>query len=117
MRTLTGMGRDAALGAVGVGASMLGVVGQAAREGIRLQDIAARLSINARGAGEKGADATALRREFENAAIANPGVKAADVAAGAAGFVAVIDLVLALERSAGLEFQQVADVVQERRRN
>lgn len=88
MRTLTGMGRDAALGAVGIGASALGVVGQAAREGVRLQDIAARLSINARGAGEKGADATTLRREFENAAIANPGVKAEDVAAGTSKYIA-----------------------------
>ena len=101
MRTLTGMGRDAALGAVGIGASALGVVGQAAREGVRLQDIAARLSINARGAGEKGADATTLRREFENAAIANPGVKAEDVAAGAAGFVAKTGDLSAARRFSG----------------
>lgn len=101
MRTITGMGRDAALGAVGIGASALGVVGQAAREGVRLQDIAARLSINARGAGEKGADAGTLRREFENAAIANPGVKAEDVAAGAAGFVAKTGDLAAARRFSG----------------
>lgn len=101
MRTLTGMGKDAALAGVGIGASMLGVVGQAAREGVKLQDIAARLSINARGAGEKGVDATTLRREFENAAIANPGVKAEDVAAGAAGFVAKTGDLSAARRFSG----------------
>ena len=74
--------------AAGVALSGAGLVGQAAREGMRLQDTSNRLSIAARGAGEVGADPAALRREFENAAIANPGVSAADVASGAAGFVA-----------------------------
>jgi hypothetical protein len=64
------------------------------------QDAGSR-SINARGAGEKGADATTLRREFENAAIANPGVKAEDVAAGAAGFVAKTGDLSAARRFSG----------------
>jgi hypothetical protein len=88
LRTLTGLGKDAALAGVGAGGAVLGIVGQAAREGAQLQDTANRLSISARGAGETGADASTLRREFEAAAIANPGVKAADVAAGAQSFVA-----------------------------
>lgn len=88
LRTISGLGRDAVFAgasAFGVG---LGIVGGAAREGVRLQDISSRLSINARGAGERGADATALRKEFEAAALQAPGVKAADIAEGAAGFVA-----------------------------
>lgn len=101
LRTITGVSKDAALFGVGLGASTLGIVGQAAREGVQLQDIATRLSIAARGAGEKGADATTLRREFESAAIANPGVKAADVAAGAAGFVAKTGELGAARRFAG----------------
>ena len=88
MKAIAGIGKDAALAGVGIGASLLGVVGQAAREGVQLQDISNRLSIASRGAGEKAVDPTVLRREFEAAAIANPGVKATDVAAGAAGFVA-----------------------------
>ena len=88
IKTVVGISKDAALAGVGFGASLLGVVGQAAREGVQLQDISTRLSVNARGAGEKGVDPTVLRREFEAAALANPGVKATDVAAGAAGFVA-----------------------------
>jgi len=74
--------------AIGAGLSGVGIVGQAAREGMQLQDISNRISIASRGAGEKAVDPTVLRREFEAAAIANPGVKATDVAAGAAGFVA-----------------------------
>lgn len=86
-----GLGRIASVAkyaAIGVGLSSAGIIGQAAREGMQLQDVANRLSIASRGAGEKAVDPTALRREFEAAALANPGVKATDVAAGAAGFVA-----------------------------
>lgn len=87
-RTIAGLGKDALFaGAASFGAG-LGIVGGAAREGVRLQDLSNRLSINARGAGERGADPTALRKEFEAAALQAPGVKAADIAEGAAGFVA-----------------------------
>ena len=77
-----------AFGAAAALGAGLGVVGGAAREGMRLQDASSRLAINARGAGQEAVDAATLRREFESAATANPGVKAADLAEGAQEFVA-----------------------------
>jgi len=67
---------------------ILASIGLAARDSMKLQDAVNRVSINARGAGEAFVNATTLRKEFEAAAIANPGVAAADIAEGAAGFVA-----------------------------
>ena len=74
--------------ALGAGAASLGIVGQAAREAISLRDSANRISIGARGAGEKGVDPGVLAREFQQAALKSPGVKAEDVAEGTASFVA-----------------------------
>jgi hypothetical protein len=82
------LAKDGAIATVGGAAAALGVVGAAARDGMRLQDASNRLSISARGAGEKGADPTALRKEFEAAVVDAPGIKAADVAEATAGFVA-----------------------------
>jgi hypothetical protein len=82
------LGKDVAMSAVGAGFGALGVIGGAAREGMRLQDSTNRLSISARGAGEKGADPTTLRKEFEAAAMGAPGIKAADISEGVQGFVA-----------------------------
>ncbi len=80
--------KESAVGTIGAAAGALGLVGAAAQEGMRLQESSNRLSISARGAGEKGADATTLRREFEAAAADAPGIKAADIAEGVQGFVA-----------------------------
>jgi Phage-related minor tail protein len=79
VRGLASKGFGAAIGAAGLA---LGTVGAAARESVSLGDVARRLAISARGAGEKAADPTALQREFENTAIGTPGISANDVAAG-----------------------------------
>lgn len=88
LKTIGRLGKDVALAGIGIGASALGVVGGAAREGVRLNDITNRLSISARGAGEQAADPSQLRREFQAAALGAPGIKAADIAEGVQGFVA-----------------------------
>lgn len=75
-------------GAAGLVGAGLGIAGGAAREGMKLQEASNRLSISARDAGGKGADPIALRKEFEAAALANPGIKAMDIAEGAQSFVA-----------------------------
>ncbi len=75
-------------GAAGFVGAGLGIAGGAAREGMKLQEASNRLSISARDAGGKGADPIALRKEFEAAALANPGIKAMDIAEGAQSFVA-----------------------------
>jgi hypothetical protein len=80
--------RSGAAAAAGLGLASLGVVGQAAREAVQLRDTANRISIGARGAGQAGVDPAVLAREFQRAAINSPGVKATDVAAGTASFVA-----------------------------
>lgn len=82
------LGREGGAAALGLGVASLGIVGQAAREAIALRDSANRISIGARGAGEKGVDPAVLAREFQQAALASPGVKATDVAEGTASFVA-----------------------------
>lgn len=75
-----GLGRRA----VGAG---VGLADAAVHESLATQAIATRVSINARGAGQQGADPTMLRKEFEAAALANPGVKAEDVGKGAQAYV------------------------------
>lgn len=81
---LAGRGLTAALGGVSLAA---GTVGAAAREQVALTDFARRLAISGRAPGEKAADAQMLTREFENTALANPGVGAMDVAEGTQSFV------------------------------
>lgn len=82
--SITGVAGAVAGAAAGIA---LATVGSAAREVMKLQEISNRISISSRGAGEKAVDPTVLRREFEAAAIANPGVKSEDIAAGTAAFV------------------------------
>jgi hypothetical protein len=89
MGAMVGIGKDLAIGAASaIGGGFLGMTGAAGREAMKLQDLATRIAINARGAGEEQVNATTLRKEFENTAIANPGVKATDIAEGVASFVA-----------------------------
>jgi hypothetical protein len=57
----------------------IGLVGGAVRESMETQAIANRVSINARMAGQEGADPTQLRKEFERAAVATPGQSAGDI--------------------------------------
>ena len=85
IRGLASKGFHAALGAAGLA---LGTVGAAARESVSLNDVARRLAISSRGAGEKAADSATLQREFENTALATPGISANDVAAGTQLYVA-----------------------------
>ena len=65
----------------------LDVASQAIRETAKLDEMANRISISARGYGQKGVDKTALRRSFEQTAIETPGIKSEEVAAGTAAFV------------------------------
>jgi hypothetical protein len=89
LERIAGMGKDAVLsGAAGLGAVGVGLVGSAARDSMRLQEAANRLSINSRGAGQEYADPTKLRKEFEATAQASPGIKSSDVADALSAFVA-----------------------------
>jgi hypothetical protein len=83
-----GIGADAIMtGAAGLGAVATGAVGLAARDAMRLQETANRISINSRAAGQEFADPTKLRKEFEATAMAAPGIKSADVADAVQAFV------------------------------
>lgn len=74
------------LGAVGVGGAL---IGSAAKDSVRLQEMASRIAISARGAGEKARDPNELRRGFERTAIATPGQSAEGVADAVARFVSL----------------------------
>lgn len=68
------------LSALGTGAALFtGVATAGAKDAMRTQEIANRVSINSRMAGQEAADPTTLRKEFEATAIANPGQKASDI--------------------------------------
>lgn len=79
-----GLAKNAALAA---GAAAVAGVAVAAREAVQLDEIANRIAISARGAGQKQVDHTALRKSFEATAIATPGIKSEEIAAGTAAFV------------------------------
>ncbi len=64
-----------------------GTIGSAARESLKLQEISNRVSINARGAGQEAVDPNQLRREFENTAMATPGIKSEDIGLAAQAYV------------------------------
>jgi hypothetical protein len=82
--TLTRLGKstfDIGGGAVLTGSTLaIGLATGAARDALRTQEMANRISINARKRGQDFVDPTALRREFEATAQATPGIGAADVA-------------------------------------
>lgn len=65
----------------------IGVVAQSIREAGKLQELANRISINARGPGQKGADATEIRKEMQDIAKSSPGIKAEDAAKGLLNYV------------------------------
>lgn len=70
-------------GAVAAGALGLGIGGAAIKDGLDLQKLANRISINARKNGQDFIDPSTLRREFEATSVATNGVVgAADVGAG-----------------------------------
>lgn len=73
--------------ALGGAAVLAGVIGSAARESVKLDEIANRLSIAGRGYGQTAVSPTDLRKSFEATAIATPGVKSEEVAAGVSAFV------------------------------
>ncbi len=97
-RNAIGRGADSAAGsvlgfikggAIAAGGVSAALIGSAARESMKLGELAARISINARGAGEKGVDPNVLRREFEATAIATPGQSATDIAEAVSKFVSL----------------------------
>lgn len=85
-RGTMGMGVLSSLagGAIGIGAAAIAgttaLVGAAAKDAMRLQEQANRISINARLSGKDYVDPTQLRKEFEQTAINTPGIKSVDVA-------------------------------------
>ena len=81
---LASRGLTAALGGATLAA---GTVGAAAREQVELMDFARQLSVSARDPGAQAADPVALVREFQETALATPGVGAMDVAEGTQAFV------------------------------
>jgi hypothetical protein len=89
-----GMGRMArgaagvGIRAVGaVGALATGVTGAAVRESINLQDLATKIAVQGRQAGQEAVAPTGLRKGFEEAALAVPGAKAVGVAEAVSEFV------------------------------
>lgn len=73
---------------IGSGVALgVGLIGAATRDAFRLTELANRISISSRGAGEQVVDPNVLRKEFEQTAIGTPGIKAEDVAAAVQGFV------------------------------
>jgi hypothetical protein len=91
--TLTRLGKstfDIGGGAVLTGSTLaIGLATGAARDALRTQELANRISINARKRGQDFVDPTALRREFEATAQATPGIGAADVADAVQRFIAL----------------------------
>ena len=86
MRALGSLGKDALLGggAAAIGVSTA-VVGAAARESIKLGEIANRFAINAKLAGQN-VSANQAKQNFEQVAIATPGVKSEDIGEAALAF-------------------------------
>lgn len=70
------------VGGTGLGLATAGIAlaGGAVRSSLRLRSSANRIAINARGAGGESVDPAVLRKEFENVAVATPGLEASDVA-------------------------------------
>lgn len=91
VKSMSGIGgavADLTVGAtMRVGGMATDAIGGAARQAMKLQEIANRVSINARGAGQEAVDPTMLRKEFENVAIATPGIKSEDVGEAAQAYV------------------------------
>ncbi len=89
MGRLGSAAKDATLGAAAtVGAAGMAVVGAAARDSFRLGEVANRVSINSRQAGEEFVDSKTLQKEWSNIATATPGVKAMDIGEAVGGYVA-----------------------------
>lgn len=93
MATLGRIGSGAASlllgGATAAGAAGAGLVGAAARDSMKLGETANRISISAREAGGAYVDPQTLRKEFEDTAMATPGVQSQDVADAVAKFVSL----------------------------
>lgn len=73
---------------IGSGVALsIGAIGMATRDAFRLSELANRISISSRGAGEQAVDPRTLRKEFEATAKATPGVTAESIAEAVQGFV------------------------------
>lgn len=73
---------------IGSGVALsIGAIGMATRDAFRLSELANRLSISSRGAGEKAVDPRTLRKEFEQTAKETPGISAESIAEAVQGFV------------------------------
>jgi hypothetical protein len=100
-------GALAAVGGVayGVGRDLAGrafdAVGAAARDAIKLGDLANRVSIAGRQAGQEAVDPRILQKEFQNTALATPGVKATDVAEAVGAFVSLTGDLATARKSQG----------------
>lgn len=87
-RRMVGAAGSAIIGGAGRLLSIGGdLVGGAVRESLATQGVANRVSISSRKAGQDFADPTKLRKEFEGAALANPGVSAEQVGEAAKAYI------------------------------
>lgn len=85
---VAGLAQDAAFtGVVAAGGLAAAGVGAAARQSLQLGEVANRLSVNARGAGQEFVDPRKLQKEFEATALGTPGLSAIDIAEATQGFV------------------------------
>lgn len=77
---LGSVAKGVGLSALGTSAALFtGVTASASRGAMRTQEVANRVSINSRMAGRIAADPDVLRKEFESAAVSNPGQTAAAI--------------------------------------
>lgn len=88
LKSMQSLANDAAFGAIrSIASFSTDLVGGAARASMLTQDVARRVSINARMPGETAVDPSVLRKEFENVAMATPGQSAADIGKGVQKYV------------------------------
>jgi len=75
--------------AAGAGAAALGLTIAATRDAMRVQELANRVSINARKSGEAFIDPNVLRKEWERTAAATPGQTAEGIGGAVQSFIAM----------------------------
>lgn len=75
--------------AMGLAAAGIGVSVQATRDAMRVQELANRVSINARKSGQDFLDPNVLRKEWEKTAQQSPGIKAEEVGQAVQRYIAM----------------------------
>lgn len=88
--------------AAGAGAAVLGATIAATRDAMRVQELANRVSINARKSGQAFIDPRSLRREWEQTAQQNPGQTAEGVGQAVQKFIAMTGDIESARRGQGV---------------